>query len=99
MPHRPVTDSPTAGELDRQELEDSGPVTRREFRSLRNDVHEIKTALIGNDLVDGGGVLEQHREMRKRVAVIMKLAWVVTIGVLGAIGLAAWNVILSGKHL
>ena len=79
------------------EREDAGHVTRGEFRALRTDVHEIKTALLGENRYDGQGVLAQHYEMRKKVAAASKLAWAAVIGAAGLIGTAVWNLI-AAKH-
>lgn len=93
MPHKPMYDSPTAAQLNAEERDDNGHVTRREFRALRTDVHDIKQALLGENPYDGTGVMAQHHEMRKTVARATKLAWMAVIGIAGLIGTALWKLI------
>jgi hypothetical protein len=102
-PHMPnkqppfsLTGSPTAEQLQRAEDEGNGHVTRAEFRALRADVHEIKEALIGP--MTKGGILEEHRQLKRTVDRVGKLAWLGTIGAMGFMGKTLWDTMISGKH-
>ena len=97
MPHHhDVTKSQTMAQVMADERDDASHVTRGEFRLLRSDVHEIKQALLG-DMATGDGVLAQHHDMRRKVAMFTKVAWLAVIGAAGMIGTAVWNLI-AAKH-
>jgi hypothetical protein len=100
MPNRQppfsLTGSPTAEQLQRAEDEGNGHVTRAEFRALRSDVHEIKEALIGP--MSRGGVLEEHRQLKRTVDRVGKLAWLGAIGAVGLAGKTLWERITSVGH-
>lgn len=106
MPHRDPTQSPTPEELNRREREDSQPVTRREFREVRNAVMAMKAAVIGEDeyKLDPSSLVAQVRDHSGRIASLeidrnrhRKITWAAITGAATATGAAivAWA---TGKH-
>lgn len=104
---RNVTDSPTPDELMRREREDNSPVTRREFREVRNAVMAMKAAVIGEDeyRLDPSSLVAQVRDHSERITSLeaqrsthRKITWAAVIGGATAAGASAWSFITSGKH-
>lgn len=106
MTNRNVNQSPTAEELLRREREDSAPVTRREFREVRNAVMSMKAVIIGEDEYkpDPNSVVMLMRSFNDRIASLehdrnkhRKITWAAITGAATATGAAivAWA---TGKH-
>ena len=96
MPTRQVTDSPTPAELAKQEADATGHVTRVEFRALRQDVHDIKEALMGT--LDKPGFLERFRAHEAHIKLASRAAWLAVIGTCGMIGKLAWDKLTGAGH-
>lgn len=93
-PHR-FLGSPTAQQQQAEEDEGNAHVTRKEFRALRDDVHDIKEALMGT--LEKPGFLEKFRKMQDKIGLASKVAWLAVIGLAGLLGKAAWDK-LTGTH-
>lgn len=99
MPHRNPLDSPTAADLAAQEADANSPVTRREFRALREDVHAIKLALVGDNALrpDKDAMVARVDSHERDINQAKWLSRTAIGGVIAAGATYLWNR-LTGTH-
>lgn len=50
-------------------------MTEKNFDSLKNDVREIKEAILGTGLHDGNGLMQRQKRIEKKVSEHEKVLW------------------------
>jgi len=61
------------------------PVTRAEFRSMKDAIKRIEHGMFGENPYEGRGIIAEHIEMRKKVAFATRVAWVSFAAACGAL--------------
>jgi len=106
MPSRNITDSPTPEELHRRERDDKEPVTRGEFRPVRDAVLAMRDVVVGSDPYhpDPNSFVSMMKDHATRIASLeaqrathRKITWAALTGAATAAGAAAWS-FLTAKH-